>query len=324
MVRKKKQHETLAQFMNHLIDQKKADGRYRTMLHYQATLNSIFRFLQHQAGEAQRKLRAGRHRPSLLLRQIDAKLVHSYEAYLRNVARVCRNTSSFYLRVFRAVYNRAVGQGILVQQHPFRGVYTGIDKTGKRSIPAHEMSRIKQLAEPLSSEQELARDVFLMCFYLRGISFIDLAHLLQSDIHDGYLSYVRSKTGQRLSVKWEPAMQAIVDKYRHLCPSSSPYLFPFLVAGGKQQAENRRLYHNAEARIAYHLKRVGELAGTSCHLTLYVARHTWATIARDSHYPVSVISQALGHDSEWTTQIYLRSIQSSEVDKANAAILASL
>ena len=39
---------------------------------------------------------------------------------------------------------------------------------------------------------------------------------------------------------------------------------------------------------------------------------------------VSVISEALGHHSETTTQIYLNSIKSSEVDDANAKILAAL
>lgn len=58
-------------------------------------------------------------------------------------------------------------------------------------------------------------------------------------------------------------------------------------------------------------------------MTLYVARHSWATIARDRQIPLSVISEALGHDSEQTTRIYLQSISSPEVDKANASILSS-
>lgn len=39
---------------------------------------------------------------------------------------------------------------------------------------------------------------------------------------------------------------------------------------------------------------------------------------------LSVISEVLGHNSESTAQIYLRSLQSSEVDDANAKILAAI
>lgn len=85
-----------------------------------------------------------------------------------------------------------------------------------------------------------------------------------------------------------------------------------------------RLYRNAEARISYHLRKLATKIGVKGKLTLYVARHSWATAARDNHISISVISEALGHHSVTTTQIYLRSIKSSEVDDANARILAVL
>ena len=58
--------------------------------------------------------------------------------------------------------------------------------------------------------------------------------------------------------------------------------------------------------------------------TYYKARHSWATIARGKHVPLSIISEGLGHDSEATTQIYLDSIKSSEIDKVNRIILKDL
>jgi len=55
-----------------------------------------------------------------------------------------------------------------------------------------------------------------------------------------------------------------------------------------------------------------------------VSRHSWATIARDKNVPLSVISEALGHENESTTQIYLDSIRSTAVDKANRIVLEGL
>ena len=309
MARNKKTSESLFQFVNLLVALLLKNGQLRTMQHYKATLNSYMRF---------------RDNKDITFKEIDAKEMQSYEAYLKNVAKVCNNTSSFYLRILRATYNKAVEKGYVTQQNPFKNVYTGIAKTNKRAISTESVSSIKRLdaTTVLTPKQELARDTFMMCFYLRGISFIDLAHLRKSD---------RSKTGQRISIRWEKEMQDIVDKYQTQTTDST-YLFPFLASGtnskngtlqDKRQAE-LRLFHNAESRISYHIKKLGAKMGVTGKLTLYVARHTWATTARDNQVPISVISMALGHNSETTTQIYLRSIQSSEVDDANAKILAAI
>ena len=318
MSRNKKTSESLFQFMNLLIALLLKNGQYRTSLHYRTTLNSFKRY---------------RDNKDIALREIDAEEMRSYEAYLHHTAKVCSNTSSFYLRILRATYNKAVAKGLTPQLHPFNDVYTGIAQTCKRAIPTESVSQIKRLhsVKELTPNEEMARDTFLMSFYLRGISFIDLAHLRKSDLKDGYLHYTRSKTGQRLTIRWEKEMQDLLEKYQAQT-ISSPYLFPFLVNDGNKSQdksvdkmqEEVRLYHNTEARISYHLRKLGAKIGIKGKLTLYVARHSWATAARDNHISVSVISEALGHHSEITTQIYLRSIKSSEVDDANAKILAVL
>ena len=318
MSRNKKTSKSLFQFMNLLIALLMKNGQYRTSLHYKATLNSFKRY---------------RNDKDIALCEIDAEEMRSYEAYLHHTAEVCSNTSSFYLRILRATYNKAVAKGLTPQQHPFKEVYTGIAKTRKRAISTENVSQMKRLdsVKNLTPKEEMARDAFLMSFYLRGISFIDLAHLRKSNLKDGYLHYTRSKTRQRLTIRWEKDMQELMEKYQAQT-ASSPYLFPFLVDDGNRsqnktidkKKEEVRLYHNAEARISYHLRKLGDKIGVKGKLTLYVARHSWATTARGNDISMSVISEALGHHSETTTQIYLNSIKSSEVDDANAQILAAL
>ena len=56
-------------------------------------------------------------------------------------------------------------------------------------------------------------------------------------------------------------------------------------------------------------------------LTMHVARHCWASVAKSKNIPLSVISEGMGHDSEETTRIYLASLDTSVVDKANSLIL---
>ena len=77
-------------------------------------------------------------------------------------------------------------------------------------------------------------------------------------------------------------------------------------------------------RVNYSLKKIGQLIGLYIPLTTYVARHSWASIAISNNVPISTISQAMGHDSEATTRIYIASLDTSAVDKANNLILKTL
>lgn len=304
---KNQSKESFVKFAGSIIAQLQKNSQHKSWQHYRSTLNSFMRF------------RKGKDFP---ISHMDAAMIESYEAYLKQED-VCRNTSSFYMRILRAIYNRAVEQGLVLQKFPFRHVYTGIDKTRKRAVSFDIVKQIKHLDLKDSPSSDMAKDAFLLSFYLRGISFIDLAHLKKTDIQDGFLRYIRRKTRQQIIVRWEPQMQALVDKYRNLT-DDSPYLFPFLQSGVCEQKSRAQLYHNVESRITYHLRKIGELIGLDTNLTLYVARHTWASAARERQLPISEISQALGHDSETTTQIYIRSIQTSVVDQFNSKMLAEL
>ncbi|HOM35306.1 MAG TPA: site-specific integrase, partial [Clostridia bacterium] len=54
------------------------------------------------------------------------------------------------------------------------------------------------------------------------------------------------------------------------------------------------------------------------------SRHSWASAAKEKKIPLSVISEGLGHDSELTTRIYLASLDTAEIDRANNLILRAL
>lgn len=294
--------QSLVYFMTGIIARLKQMGKHRTSETYHATLRSFMQF---------------REDKDVLLDEIDSDIMLMYEAWLHNRG-ISKNSSSFYMRILRAVYNRAVEKELTNNRTPFKHVYTGVDKTLKRAIPLKSIKQIKNLDLSMKPSLDFARDMFLFSFYTRGMSFIDMAHLKKKDLKNGILSYRRRKTGQQLIVKWEKCMQKIVDKYNK--NYSSPYLLPIL----KYPYDNRNQYKNVLYRTNKHLKEVAKLAGISIPLTLYVARHSWASIAKSKNIPISVISEGMGHDSEMTTQIYLASLDNSVVDRANTQILKDL
>ena len=229
------------------------------------------------------------------------------------------NSVSFYMRNLRAVYNRAVARNLTPQRYPFKGVYTGLDKTVKRAVPLKIIKQIKNLELASRPALDFARDMFLFSFYTRGMSFVDMAYLQKRDLRRGVLSYHRRKTGQQLFIKWEKCMQDIVDKYYS---SQSKYLLPII--NPFRDVDERKQYIYTGHNINSHLKVIGAEMGLSVVLTMYVARHSWASIAKSKNVPLSVISDGLGHDSETTTRIYLASLDTEAIDQANNMILKSL
>lgn len=245
-----------------------------------------------------------------------ALLMKEFENHLRARGN-CRNTTSFYMRGLRSIYNQAVEENLTTQKDIFKLVYTGVDKTTKRAISLTHIRRIKELDLTAHNRLEVARDLFLFSFYTRGMAFVDMAYLKKKDIKDGCLVYRRHKTGQLLTVKWEKEMQAIVNKYQN----PTPYLLPIIT---RENGTELKQYQNALMLMNRKLKAIARLAGIAQSLSMYTSRHSWATIARDKNIPLSVISKGLGHDNDLNTQIYLASIRTEEVDRANRRIIREL
>ena len=277
-------------------------GKIRTAETYNSTLISFKKFYK---------------RKSLPFNKVDAKLMLSYQNHLIQNG-LNMNSISFYNRILRAVYNRAVAKNLTKNRQPFKYVYTGVDKTMKRAISLNQIKKIKNFEAIEGSTEDLARDIFMFSFYTRGMSFIDIAFLQKKDLKDGILTYRRRKTGQILFIRWEPCMENIIYKYYK---QDSQYMLPIITSDDK---DPRRQYLSMAHKINEGLKRIRKSLKLDIPLTMYVARHSWASIAQDKNVPLSIISKGMGHDSEETTRIYLNSIDNNRIDKANSIILRSL
>lgn len=139
------QAQTFFDFMRGVIIKLKSLNKHRTAENYITTLNSFAQF---------------RGDEELLLSEVNIELMMQYEVYLVGRS-VSKNTVSFYMRILRAVYNRAVEQELTEQRNPFKHVYTGIDKTIKRAISFAVIKRIKALDLSLKPTLDFARDIFL-------------------------------------------------------------------------------------------------------------------------------------------------------------------
>lgn len=276
-------------------------GRHGTAAAYRSTVRSLGEF----TGGAD--LRFG---------EIDGQFVRSYRQFLYTRG-VSANTVCFYLRNFRSLYNRAAADGVDVgHSNPFRAVPIRIGKTVKRALSRDNLRRIARLDLSDSPDLALARDIFLFSYYTRGMSFVDIAHLRKRNITDGVIAYYRSKTKQYLQVTVTEPLRELIGRY----VGEGEYIFPLLAAAEGEQGESYGHYRSALGFINRRLKKIGQMLRITIPLTTYVARHSWATAAKELGTPVSVISEGLGHTTEKTTRIYLKSFDHSVIDRVNEEV----
>lgn len=287
-------------YVNNLIRNLKSSLRERTAETYRSALNSFIKFYNHD----------------IKINDITSEIVKDYERYLVNRG-IALNTISFYMRIMRSVYNKAVQAGFTLDCQPFAHVYTGVVSTHKRAITIEDIRAIKELK--LDHENlRFARDLFLFSFYTHGMPFVDIAYLKKAALKNGFLSYTRHKTGQKVLVKWEPCMQHIVDQH----PSAhTEYMLPIIkCSNGKE----RNQYRGKQSDVNRCLKIIGQKVGLTTNLTMYVARHSWASIAASMNTPIEIISKGMGHTSIKTTKIYLQSLDWAKIDKVNSLIIDKL
>ena len=283
-------------FIDFLVKKLRADNRTKTASIYTTVKKSFsnFRFGQ-----------------DIIMDRIDNDLLLQYEAWLKNAGMI-KNSISCYMRALRSIYNQAVKRGLSVQKNPFGGTYTGIDKTIKRAVSETIIIQLKNMDLSDNPTLELTRDMFMFSFYLRGISFVDMANLKTNDLNNGYLTYIRSKTGQGLTIKMEDCMNEIVTRYSK--QTIHNYLLPIYTEQNHDHSSHLRTYNKR-------LEHISGLLGLEKPLSSYVSRHSWATMALRKGISIEIISESMGHENETTTRIYLASLGQSVVDEANEEII---
>jgi site-specific recombinase XerD len=284
-------------FIKYLISKLETEKRSKTASIYKTAQRSFSRF---------------RYGKDIRIDRIDNHLIQRYEAYLKDNG-VCINSISCYMRALRAIYNQAVEKKLTISKNPFKDVYTGIDKTIKRAVDEDVIVKLHGLDLFEYPALQQSRDFFMFSFYTRGMSFIDMANLTQSNLKNGYLVYTRSKTKQILTIKVEKCIKEIIERYEDITIDN--YLLPIYSEQNRSSSSNLRTYNKR-------LKRISEMLGLEKPLSSYVSRHSWATIALRKGISVQVISEGMGHKNEKTTRIYLASMDQSIIDKANAQIIA--
>jgi tyrosine site-specific recombinase len=293
--------------MKEVADGLQMGGNFGTAHVYRSSLNAIIAYC---GGE------------DFTFNEITPEWLKGFEIHLRK--RKCSwNTVSTYMRILRAVYNRAVDNNEAKYiPRLFRYVYTGTRAEHQRALETGDVEKIFAgliLLSGVNPAIQRARHFFILMFLMRGMPFVDLAYLRKSDLHGNVITYRRRKTGRPLSVTLTNEAMRIVRMYMNQ-DVHSPYLFSFL-RSPEGTMEAYREYQLALRSFNRQLLILGEFLGIPNRLSSYTARHTWATTAYYCEVHPGIISQAMGHSSITVTETYLKPFQNKKIDEANKLII---
>ena len=265
--------------------------------------------------------------------EIDIKFAKGFDIFLQK--RGCKgNTRKYYFKALRSILNKAIQDKEATEKtYPFgKGGFQIAkleEETEKRYLPIEQLNKIKNTSSE-NPQREYARKLFLLSYYCYGISFIDMAYLMKSNImrlNGGeYIVYKRHKIQHQkrvkpIKIKITKEIKYLLDSLKESSPTMDDFIVPIVSISGYT---GEKLYNHIRFRYKKYNDYLAELAKeleiTDTKLTTYVSRHTMAMMLQQNDVSREQISQMLGHSDMKTTNTYLDSFDTTVIDEAATAL----
>ncbi len=271
-------------------------------------------------------------RGNVRFQDITVSFLHEYENWLKQ-KNISKTTIGMYLRPLRTIFNEAIEEGIIKKEkcYPFgrRKYRIPAAKNTKKALDLSDVKKIYYYqCDPKNISEQRAKDFWLFSYFGNGMNPKDIACLQYKNIHDGYITFERSKTERALRSDPKPItvfitddMQAIIDRWGNKNRTPNTYVFPIMEAG----VTPLRQYELMQLLVKFindWMKVILKKLGIDKKGTTYVARHTFSTVLKRSGASTEYIQEALGHSDIKTTENYLDSFD-KDVKKEFAQRLTS-
>ncbi len=272
----------------------------------------------------------------LLISEIDTTFLERLEAYyiVNSQKGDSLNGLGAYLRNVRKIINAAIKDKlteVTMEHYPFGQHGYSIKKTStkKRAVKLTEFEKIKNFKPEKGSALWHHKNYFLFYFYMRGMNFIDLAHLKMDNIEDDRLVYKRRKTkrgqnSKEFNIKISTDAIKILKHYTNN-KAANDFIFPIMSDTHEVTDPIRLLdlYENKRNNHNNRLKTIAKMVGINTKLTTYVARHSFATAGLHNGLSKAEIGDMLGHTNYYTTETYLSGFEQKTLDDAADKIFNS-
>ncbi|MGO4817378.1 phage integrase SAM-like domain-containing protein [Flavobacterium sp. W22_SRS_FP1] len=296
--------ETFQVFADKIIQQMMEANRVGNAMVYQTAVNRLIAYCE----------------KDVTFLEVNYKLLDQFSHHL-TTSGLKINSVSNYFRSIRAIYNKAIKMKVVDRSlYPFHDISIKSEKTVKRAILKDDIAKLLGIHVEKNSTSWRALNYFMLSFYLRGISFTDLAYLKYSNIVDGTIEYKRRKTHKNYSVKLFPEAESIINQM-HI--SGSDYLLPIIPFGVTENSiRAKKIIHQCIKTTNKYLKRLSAEVDLGSPVTTYSSRHSFATIAKRMGYSNELIAESLGHEyGNKITNIYLDAFEVEVLDAMHQHVI---
>lgn len=294
---------TVDKYFNQIIADLKSNNRLGSAGTYSDTNKRVNEFIKNRKIEFQ---------------DMDLGFVQRFEKYL--IANGNRTTTiGIYLRTLRATINKAIKEGYMSDEdYPFRNFTIKSGSSKKRALEKESIRKLMAYKTVKASRIERSLSYFIFSYLTRGMNMMDIANLKWSNnVKGNRIEYTRSKTTNTSSapklfeIKIEKQIENILNRFDR----RTYYVFPILEKGLSESAKRYRIKSTLK-RVSTDLTTIAKelKIPEADDITFYWARHTYATVLKRSGVSTAIISEALGHKDEKTTQVYLDKFENDTLD----------
>lgn len=233
------------------------------------------------------------------------------EKFMRENCQNGSNTRQHRFAIMRQSYERAMYKGYAPLPNPFKGYRIKGDKQKKEKLTVEEILLLRNYKSSRPN-RNLARDMFLLSYFTRGIRFENVLCIKKSDITNKTIAFQMVKSNKPGYQEIHSALQELLDRWMD---TPGEYLFPIMKKELDRKSKEFLDFKKSQGtNIGRALTLIMKRLGIKKHITFHCARHTFAYHMLLSEAPIKAIQQALGHSNIETTQIYLDDLENKVVD----------
>ncbi|PAW95464.1 hypothetical protein CKK33_18945 [Mucilaginibacter sp. MD40] len=250
-----------------------------------------------------------------------------HEAYERQISGTSESTRSHYLRTYYRVWNLAIEDGLCSKDHhPKKYIkfkaYKRI-RTKKRSIKSDYWERLLNLKP--AKDTRIYRSHLLMQFmyYARGMNFNDMIKLKKEQFVNNGIVYKRSKNKRNYDFELHPEAVRIINLFEDFHEQSDAgYIFPFVMKEHDSAKKIDVRIDSALKDFNEDAKAMAEAVGWNKQFTSNALRHGFASHLNEADVDIKIIQEAMGHETQADTRIYLADLEDSIITNAiNGALI---
>lgn len=212
------------------------------------------------------------------------------------------------LSQIKARVNEAIKYGLIkCEIHPFAYTKIPTPEVRELDISISDFIKIRDTDVSKSKRYTLAKDMFLLSFYIGGAN---LADIVQMDFSGNEVSYMRKKSSEHkrkdriTRIPIQPEARVIINKY--------------IGKGGFLELGYKFTYGNLCRYINSCLKKLAKDLNIQSNISFYSARKTFAQFASELAIPYPIIEYCLGHSIK--TSITINSYVKIKPQQAESAI----